>query len=490
MKTTENDNQNFLLKTELDIKTNDDDDYNTDGIAEGDFEKNKTEPNRTFFNRYFSKMEPGSLRASIFTLSIVSIGIGCLTLPKVLTSMSITGGIIFILLGGLLAYWTLNILIQAGRLKQLSVYSHVIEAYLGKSFALIYDVTISFTLYGVIIIYTIIFYDMISAFSFVFISEDDKNIYNNKIDEYQKGSVWGELYFKVLIMCGFGILVFPLMIKKDLSSLRFSTVAGIFALLIVMVILVIELPWYLINYYDNIYDKNDESTFYNWYDISKGFTDKLLFIRGLATINLAFNVHSNIFMVYQKLYNNNNKRTKKVVGRSVLLDTIVFLTFAVVGHLTQHNTPGIILSRNPLPGSLDIPMSIGRLLICLLVLCKVPVLYNAARLSVINIIWNDTEITLKRNLLITIPSLIIIILIGIFYADVGDVVDIVGGYFGVFTCVTLPGMIQLIIYKDLSFFNKKKLIVIIILGGVTILGFIAGTLTVIDIIKKIVNGKN
>ena len=111
---------------------------------------------RTLFNRYFSKLGPGSMRASILNLSIVSLGIGCLALPKVFGDISILYSVIILILGGFVNNWTLNMLIHAGKKKKLTVYSHVCKEYLGNGAAIFYDVIMIILVFGSIITYEII----------------------------------------------------------------------------------------------------------------------------------------------------------------------------------------------------------------------------------------------------------------------------------------------------------------------------------------------
>lgn len=198
---------------------------------------------------------------------------------------------------------------------------------------------------------------------------------------------------------------------------------------------------------------------------------------------LAFNIHSNVFVIYQKLYNNNNRRTKKVLGRSLILNTVIFLIFGIIGYLTQPiKTSSIILSRNPLEGK-DIIMNIIRLLIAFIIITKIPQIYNSVKKTLFNFIWDDDENEdfLKKNLLITIPFIILVLLITIFYKNVLNVISLVGGLPGIYTCITIPGFIQYKLYKDLPFFSIKELFLVFVIGGISIIGVISGVVSVIAI---------
>lgn len=111
---------------------------------------------RTIFDKMFSRMHPGSLRASIFNLSILSIGVGCLSLPQRFMQISVIVGIIVVISAGLLAYWTLQIIIEAGRKKGITEYSKVILEYCGYRWSVFADITIIVYIFGILIVYQII----------------------------------------------------------------------------------------------------------------------------------------------------------------------------------------------------------------------------------------------------------------------------------------------------------------------------------------------
>ena len=67
-------------------------------------------PKRNFLKRTFSKLTPGSLRGSVFNLSILSLGIGCLALPQKVGQMSLVVSPFVIIIAGLANAWTLLLL--------------------------------------------------------------------------------------------------------------------------------------------------------------------------------------------------------------------------------------------------------------------------------------------------------------------------------------------------------------------------------------------
>lgn len=111
---------------------------------------------RTFCIRYFGPVYSGSLRSSIFTLSILSLGSGCLSIPQKFTHMSLFVGILTVIICGLAAYKTLNYLIHAAICANILNYSKVVEYYCGRGFSKCLDFIIMLFCFGQMVLLQVI----------------------------------------------------------------------------------------------------------------------------------------------------------------------------------------------------------------------------------------------------------------------------------------------------------------------------------------------
>lgn len=230
---------------------------------------------------------------------------------------------------------------------------------------------------------------MIGGFVYAVGSWDKEKYYN--LDIFLDNSIWSNTGVTIGIMMGVATLLLPLFLLRDISKLRFSTVFGLLCLVVIMIVIVIELPEFL-------KQNNENNIKYNWYDVSKSFNSDFNFFRGIGTIFFAYNCHSGVFPVYDRLFNNSKRRHRKTFNRSMILDVIFFLVIGITGYLTQpDNTPTIIINRNALnKGSKDILMTICRVLIFCLIIVKNPVNYNCLRVSIFDMLFKTTEIDNKR----------------------------------------------------------------------------------------------
>lgn len=208
-----------------------------------------------------------------------------------------------------------------------------------------------------------------------------------------QSEVFDVFIYRLIIMLGTSILVIPLNLMKDVSKLRFSTIFGIFCLSLVVIVIIIQLPQFYKYNEENFPDRNQ----INWYDMSPAFTTDFYFFRATSTILFAYNCHFGAFPVYDQLSNNNSRRTEKVLFRSTVLDCSFFLVVGICGYITQpYDTPELIISRLGMKDSRDYIMTFCRILMALVLLVKIPVNYNSFRISILNLLFKDTEISSKK----------------------------------------------------------------------------------------------
>lgn len=82
---------------------------------------------RKWFGKYFSSMQPGSIRASIFSLSILSIGSGTMAMPQRFGQLSIVLSIILAIFYGICVFTTLNLLSISTFIQKSKTYSSLVE---------------------------------------------------------------------------------------------------------------------------------------------------------------------------------------------------------------------------------------------------------------------------------------------------------------------------------------------------------------------------
>lgn len=319
---------------------------------------------------------------------------------------------------------------------------------------------------------------MITAFIYQ-VSSSFQNDYPT-IKDFYENSLFSNKWYRLLIMQGITwVILIPLNLQRNMSKMRFTTILGIFCLLIITIVIIIQLPSYISYYHDNNIPYNP-----NWYNLHEAVSkSKLNVFSAFATIIFSYNCHYGVFAVHNMLEDNNKRRIRKVIKRSVLLDGSFYLVVGVVGYLTQPNkVENLVIDRMKI-GETDYLITVCRLLTALMLICKLPVSFNSLRNSLLNLIFNDNEVHMKRNLLITIPFSILTSICGAFYTDIDNIISFLGG----FGSTSIAYLLPLFVYirrNGLGMKHYKNICAVIFFGVLIIIGYFSAGMSLYKIFTE------
>ena len=443
--------------------------------------------NAKFFERILHPMQYGSLRGSIFGLSSMCLEAGSMVLAIRCKQFGMVNYLIFLILGGMVAYWCLVMMIKAGKNIKEKNYSRVVRAILGKKIGIFLDMNIALYLFGALISFQVIIYQVIGAVVYDImdiLGKMDKNEYPNYVK--YKENYWSEnLYLKFGIMAGVALLVYPLCLFKDISKMRIPSLIGVLALVYSILVVIIESFFYLFNENWNLIGEM------NWIDLTKAFSldSGVPFFGGLATVFYIYSCHAGAFPVYKTLRNNTTRRIKKVFWRSIILDICVYFTIAAASFITSPiEPPELILYRPNLSGfSPDYFILIAKIGIIFNLFFSTPANYAGFRLSFFELFFGNSNITNCRNYFVTLIVLAVIVVIGALYDKILEYIELFGGFCSVIYCILIPGLIYVKNenIKKSAFEKYITLFTIIIL---VVIGYTSGILTILFNMVKI-NGE-
>ena len=165
--------------------------------------------------------------------------------------------------------------------------------------------------------------------------------------------------------------------------MRYASTFGIISLFLLIIIVVVECPFYINDYI------NKENIDINYFDIISGLKGDMKLLQSIITVFYAFSCHVGAFPVLQTLHNPTEKRQKKVIRRAIYIDIICYLIIGASGYFTQPlKTPDLIIERNKLFNS-DWLMTIGEICFILTLLAKISANYNALRSCILVLIGYD-----------------------------------------------------------------------------------------------------
>ena len=431
-----------------------------------------------FFDRLLHPIQYGSLRGSIFALSSLCLEATSMVLGIRCKQFGLVNFIIILILGGILAYWCLVMIIKAGKTSKEKSFSKVVKSILGKKVGIFMDIIITIDLFGELISFQVIIYQMLGSIVYDIMKIAgtlDEKEYKSFI--IYKENYWHKkAYLKFPIMFSLAILVFPLCLLKDITKIRIPSLIGVLALVYAIIVVIIESFFYIIN------ENKDQAGDMNWIDITKAFNvkDRIPFFGGLATVFYLYSCHAGAFPVYKTLRNNTTRRIKKVFFRSILLDILVYVFIATASFITSpFESPELILYRPNLKTiEPDYFILVAKIGVIFNTFFSTPANYEVFRLSFCELVWGNSNITKIKNVVLTGIFLAIVSTIGAVYDDILEYFELIGGFCTVIYCILIPGLIYAINEK-IKKSKLEKYLVIFIVVSMTIIGYSSGIMTII-----------
>ena len=500
--------QNLHDKIARNLESNDEDDENNDADPEDLIPKQPAEMNKTLddiftaqmfgikdpnekivpfdsrkagmFERMLHPMQYGSLRGSIFALSSMCLETGALILAVSCKNLGLIPFLLCVIGGGVLAYWTLTMMIKAARNMKEREYSKVVKATLGNKVGVFLDCNITLYLFGALISFQVIIYKLIG--SFVYDIQLTRNQIDNKsFDDFFKDVFENNMLLKSGITFGIILLLFPLCLLKDVSKMRFASLIGVLALAYSIIVIMIESPFFA-------YSNKELLSQINWFDFRDAFKPKtgFAFFSCMSTVFYLYSCHAGAFPVYKTLRNNTTRRIKKVFRRSIILDIVIYFCVAAASYLTNpKDPPELIVFRDPLNNfKNDYFMMLAKIGVIFDLFFSTPANYAALRISVFELIWGNTNITNVKNFIVTGGFFIVIGTIAIVYSDVLTYIELLGGFCSVIYCILIPGLIY-VKNNKLSWNTVHNLVVLAVVILFTIIGYTSGILTILYNMVKI-----
>ena len=434
--------------------------------------------------RMLHPMQYGSLRGSIFGLSSMCLEAGALVLAIRCKQFGLVNFLLALALGGLCAYWTLCMMIKAGRTTQERDYSKVVKTILGEKAGIYVDCNITIYLLGAVISFQVIIYQIIGAIYYDIRKIVNKD-YIKKYETFEKfkEELWRkDLKIKFPVMIGVATLVFPLCLLKDVSKMRFASLIGVLALIYSIIVIIIESIFFFIQ---NNWDLKSQM---NWFNITKAFSldDGIPFFGGIATVFYIYSCHAGAFPVFKTLKNNTTRRIKKVFRRSILLDIIVYTCVAAASFLTcPIDPPELILYRENLKGfDPDYFIIIAKVGIIFNLFFSTPANYAGLRISLFELLFGNSNITTMKNIIVTLVIFSIVVLTGALYDEILEYIELLGGFCSVIYCFFIPGLIY-VKSNNMPKTAITNILTFSVLVVLLIIGYTSGILTILFNMVKI-----
>lgn len=293
-------------------------------------------------DRIFRKMDSGSLRGVIIMWIRMTLGIGILTLPFYVKQYGVFTGIFVIAFAALINFFAYKFIFEASDITQQKNYPDLIEALLGKSFLNVFRITYMLDITSTMMIYCIVSWNLLEYMIYFFnIGQEHWSEWFSDLDTLQFNEM-NPTVFKIrgVFFYSMFLITIPLFLKKNLESLQKVTIGYLFALFILVIIILIEVP-----FFRSAYQGQDigfhfiKLPNYNWIECFLGLC-------------VSFYVQPFIFSLRGELLLPTLKRTKKIAKISVIIETILFTILGFCGYFALGDlyTPKLFILRKPYEG--------------------------------------------------------------------------------------------------------------------------------------------
>jgi amino acid permease len=407
--------------------------------------------------RFFGPIRSGSLRGSTIALASITFGGGCLNFPYVVTKTGpILALLIFILVASF-SYYTIKLLLDEGVKSGIMDYNNLVEHAMGRKMVVASDINNMILCLGVIMSYQLTVYRFALQLGNYFFGIDDKDVMN-----------------KLILVCSCFFIQVALSMIKNISNLQYASIVGTIALIYSIIVIVIEMFFYL-----NKYLEGPNSIPWlitpNW-----GYLDTF------STFMFGFSSHNGIYQIFMELKRPSTKRFNKILSRAFGIEIILYLSIAFGGYFsTFQETKDVFLDRPDLEGFNDIFIKIAKMTLFICLHCTMAINYNIMRMSFKSMWFNSEDIPFGKDLGITVFIYIISNALVFFISDVTEILGVIGGFCTILICFINP----IVIHLNLSGKENtlcQNIIAYLILITVTIIGTAATCKSTYSIVQNVI----
>ena len=408
---------------------------------------------RNCCQRWFSRIKEGSLRGSIFTLSSITFGVGCLAFPKAFADVGLLIGIILFTVSAILSYISLKYLLAAGIERNILNYNSLIELASGRKLRIFCDINNIMLCLGVIMVYQFEVYDFL------------RDLLTREF-----GFDYGK--YKLLIIIPLTLFVqIPLSLVKNMSVIHYTSFLAAISLFYVTFVIIIESPFY----YKEYMDRNPDFVLGPFPTNEIGWN----WLNSAGVFLFGFCNHNGLFQILLDLNRRTEERSNKVIRRSAILEVVLYLSLGFAGFFSffYDCEPTFITRKNltTFPNDYFMDLAKWALIICLL--CVMAIDYNIMRLSFSTLLFKGEKPSFKIDFMITVITYILSNIVVYFTKNITDILGIIGGINTVVISFLCPFIINIKLennsrYHWQNIFNYSVILIISLVGvGSTVYSF-------------------
>jgi amino acid permease len=397
------------------------------------------------FERYFSPIKDGSLRGSTIALASITFGGGCLSFPYAIAQSGPILGLIIFVIVGILSYWTLKILLINGLESEIMDYNKLTVKAVGNVMNTIANISNIILVLGLLVSYQYIIMSLsLQSLNFFFGTSCD-----------------GVTKAIQMVVCAVFIQI-PVSCLKNISELQYLSISGTLALVISVLVIFGEFPFFLSQYLNS---GNSISLFPDSKTLKWGWIDTVgIFLFG-------FSSHNGIFQIFHELKSPTKRRCHKVLDRSFYLEFIIYILLSFAGFFsTFYDTPDVFLKRKNFIGfENDYLIIVVKILLVVTLNSCLAMNYNIMRSSINDMCFEGNPAPKWIDFSCVVGVYIVTNIVTYFLSNAGTLLSLLGGIGAIIICFIVPILIDIKINEEKKSFERKvfnyvMLVISVLLG--------------------------
>lgn len=298
-----------------------------------------TNHNRSFFNRTFGRIEPGSIRGNLFLLMVITIGSSFFVLPHLARQIGLLFTVLLVLFSGFLSYMCSKILYIGFQETDAKTYNECMERLLGKKVGFLSTLVIMMHTFGA----------TISSWIFSWIYLSNGLLQFMQIDpDVTPINIWYQHSYFIVCFA----IIFTVTLFRSIEKLKIVSMVG-FCMIIYLIVVCVSLTPKYFEYYNS---KNMIIPTY--------FTPNIYALKGWGITNYMFLNQYAIMPICKTTKDVSFSRITKIIKRCIITVGIIYLAVLFCGYYSLptniHNE--IFLLRKPLEGDPDYFIMYGKIL--------------------------------------------------------------------------------------------------------------------------------
>ncbi|KAF0690286.1 Aste57867_18312 [Aphanomyces stellatus] len=395
---------------------------------------------------------PGSIRGSIFNLMGATLGAGALSLPYAVAVSGLTFAVLQLIVAGVLSIYSIHLLMRATDITKLKSYEDLAMFCFGKRAEFLVEISILAFSFGTAVAYLVTLGDLITPLGVLLFGPD---------------VLWSARWFLMTLFCL--CIMLPLSLLKDVSSLQFSSMLGVFSIIFLVFAVAFRSGMHIHEF--GLPAEID-------YGLNLSYGPN--FMLSVPIVMFAFTNQPNVFSIFTELQRPCIRRMEKVVDRATYASFSIYLTIGLTAYFAFGHTladpinKGNILLSFPMSDAL---IAVARAAITFTVAVAFPLNIFPCRFSLDMMFFATAKESHVRHVVVSVSLVLASLVLAIFCPNINVIFGVIGGTCSTIVCFCFPAAFILKLEPG-PLCSRAKLGPLVLFVGAAIIGTVSTAVTV------------